>query len=809
MFRNYLRIGLRNLMKYKFISFINLFGLTVGLTSCLLILTYLLHEVSYDKFQPNADRVYRVTRTFNNMQTGGVSLNLSTIAPAFGIPLKNDFKEIEEMTRILSNGNTPVKYNEKMFIEPNVAFADDHLFHFFKTKVESGNPDKALSVPFTVMLTDEMAKKYFGKEDPIDKTIQINVSNSYSNFKVDGIYKPFPSNTHIHPDILISFSTLNDTTVYGEKNLQTSFGNNSFFTYIRLPEHYNPGNLIRQFPAFLDRYMADDYKPIKPSTATSLNLQKITDIHLRSHTDYEAEENGDIKRVYVFSAIALFILLIACINYMNLSTARSTLRAKEIGIRKVSGAQRNEIIFQFLSESVMLSWIGMILALLLTLVFLPYLNNLSGEHLDINVLFSPLIIICLFLLPFVVGLLSGIYPALFMSSFKPITVLKGLFKAGGGLGLRKVLVVMQFAISIILIICTGIVFRQMRYMQTKSLGFDKEQIVTMSYAPELNDKYNTFRSELLQSSSVKDMTRSSRIPTGRLLDEMGAKITNGDSLAPVNTDIKFVVADEDFVKVYGVKVIAGRDFSRDYGMDTTGFLINEAATKALGFKKPEDAIGKDFGYGGRTGKLLGIINDFHFESMHQKIVPLVLFVPKNAGNYGRISFKLAGNIPAAISNIESTWKKLLPEVPFQYTFLDDNFAKLYSAEEKEKTIFTIFASLSIFIDCLGLFGLSAFSIGQRVKEIGIRKVLGANISSIIGLLSKDFLILVGIAFIIAFPIAWLAMNNWLKDFAYRIDIPWLIFVLAGIIAAVIAFVTIGLQAFKAATANPVKNLRTE
>ena len=809
MFRNYLRIALRNLMKYKFISFINLFGLTVGLTSCLLILTYLLHEVSYDKFQPNADRVYRVTRTFNNMQTGGVSLNLSTIAPAFGVPLKNDFKEIEEMTRILSNGNTPVKYNEKMFIEPNVAFADEHLFHFFKTKVESGNPDKALAVPFTVMLTDEIAKKYFGNEDPIDKTIQINVSNTYSTFKVDGIYKSFPSNTHIHPDILISFNTLNDTTVYGEKNLLTSYGNNSFFTYIRLPEHYNPDNLVKQFPAFLDRYMAEEYKPTKPSTATSLGLQKITDIHLRSHTDYEAEENGDIKRVYVFSAIALFILLIACINYMNLSTARSTLRAKEIGIRKVSGAQRNEIIFQFLSESVLLSWIAMILALILTLVFLPSLNRLSGEHLDINELFSPGIVTCLFILPFVVGILSGIYPALFMSSFKPVTVLKGLFKAGGGLGLRKVLVVLQFAISIILIICTGTVFRQMRYMQTKSLGFDKEQIVTMPYASELNDKYNAFRTDLLQSSFIKGMTRSSRIPTGRLLDEMGAKINNGDSLAPVNTDIKFVVADEDFTNVYGVKVIAGRGLSRDYGMDTTGFLINEAATKALGFKKPEDAIGKDFGYGNRKGKLLGIINDFHFESLHQKIVPLVLFVPKNAGNYGRVSFKLTGNIPSAIATIESTWKKLLPQVPFQYTFLDENFAKLYSAEEKQKTIFTIFASLSIFIACLGLFGLSAFSIGQRVKEIGIRKVLGANISSIIGLLSKDFLLLVGVAFVIAFPVALLAMNNWLKDFAYRINIPWLVFALAGIMAAAIAFVTIGLQAFKAANANPVKNLRTE
>jgi putative ABC transport system permease protein len=809
MFRNYFRIAFRNLMKYKFISFINLFGLTVGLACCLLITTYILNEVSYDKFQPHADRVYRITRKFINMQTGDAALNLSTIAPAFGPPLLNDFKEIEEMTRILSNGTTPVKYDDKIFNEENVVFADEKLFDFFDTKVEKGNPQKALKEPYSVMITDELAKKYFGNEDPINKLIKINPGPKYADFKITGIYKPFPNNTHIHPDLMMSFSTLNDTAIYGEKNLQTSFGNNSFFTYIRLPENYKPERLVAQFPAFLDRYMVNQYKPTQPSKATSLDLQKITDIHLKSHTDYEAEENGDIKRVYVFSAIGLFILLIACINYMNLSTARSTLRAKEIGIRKVSGAQRNEIIFQFLSESVILAWIAMILASVVTIILMPFLNKISGQHLQLSILLSPVVILLLLLVPFFVGIISGIYPALFMSSFKPVTVLKGFLKVGGGLQLRKVLVIVQFAISIILIICTGIVFRQMKYMQTKSLGFDREQIITVPYVNDFAMKYDAFRNDLLMNSSIKNTTRSSRIPTGRLLDEMGASIESGDSLIPTKTDIKFVFADQDFIKTYGVKLVAGRDFSREFGMDTSSYLINVAAVKALGFKSPSDVVGKDFGYGGRKGKIIGVFNDFHFESMHQKIIPLVLLMPNNFVNYGRISLKLSGNIPSAINTLETEWKRMLPDVPFQYTFLDENFAKLYSAEEKEKTLFTIFASLSIFIACLGLFGLSAFTIGQRIKEIGIRKVLGANVGSIVGLLSKDFLKLVLVAAVIAFPIAWLAMNNWLKDFAYRINIPWIIFILAGIIAGFIAFITIGLQAFKAATTNPVKNLRTE
>jgi putative ABC transport system permease protein len=810
MIRNYLKIAFRNLVKYRFISFINIFGLTTGLTCCLMILAFILHEISYDRYQPNADRVYRVTRTFINPQTRAISLNLSTVAPPFGPLLRNDFKEIEDMTRTLSIGTTPMHYEEKIFNEQNVFFADDRFVHFFKTDLTQGNPTKSLSDPYTMMVSEDIAKKYFGNEPAMDKMVRVNLGG-YFNFKITGIYKSFPSNTHFHPDILLSFTTLNDTAVYGAENLRTNWGNNSFFTYIRLPENYNTAKLEKQFPAFLDRNMPSMARnQFKPSQGTSLGLQKLTDIHLRSHTDYEAEENGDIKRVYIFSAIALFILLIACINYMNLSTARSTLRAREIGIRKVVGAERKEIIFQFLSESVLISWIAMILAFILATLLMSALNKLTGQQLDINVLLTWKILLPILLVPFAVGLISGIYPAIFLSSFQPIAVLKGFLKSGGGISFRKLLVTIQFAISIILIIATAVVFSQMRYMQTKSLGFDKDHIVTLTYPGFTDDKYESFRNDLMASASIKNVTRSSRIPTGRLLDAQGASMPSGDSLIPVTTDIKYVAADQDFTNTYGVKVLAGRGFSREFTTDTSAFLINEAAASVLGFKSYQDAVGKDFGYGRRKGKLIGIFNDFHFESMHQKIVPLVLFIPTNPNLYGRMSVKIAGNdLPATLALIGSTWKKFLPETPYQYNFLDDNFAKLYASETRQRKLFTTFACLAIFIACLGLFGLSAFAISQRVKEIGIRKVLGADVGTIVSLLSKDFLKLVGISAIIAFPIAWYAMDKWLQDFAYRISMPWWVFLIAGLLAAVVALATISLQTIKAALANPVKSLRTE
>ncbi len=796
-------------MKYKFISFINLFGLTIGLSCCLLIFIYVIHELSYDKYNKNADRVYRVTRQFNSPD-GKVWLHLGTVSPPFGPFLENDFPEIEKLTRLLQFGPTPMRFGDKIFNETEAFFADENVSDVFTIAVTKGNPKKSLSDPFSVMLTEQMAKKYFGNEDPINKTIR--VLNQY-DLKVTGLYKAFPSNSHMHPGMLISFPTLKDSAVYGEENLRTNWGNNSFFTYVLLPENYDAKKMESRFPAFLDKNFPTNARATqKPSKGTALFLQKLTDIHLRSHLDYEAEENGDIKRVYIFSAVALFILLIACINYMNLSTARSALRAREIGIRKVAGARRKEIITQFLSESVLIAFIAMIIALALSWLALPWLTKISGQQMSITILNKAAFTIPILIVPIVVGIFSGIYPALFMSSFKPVRVLKGLFKVNSSrFSFRQVLVVVQFSVSIILIICTAVVFQQLAYIQKRSLGFDREHIVTVPYNGDLSRRFEAFRTELLQNVAIKDAGRSSRIPTGRLLDADNAQIPVGDSIQPVTAEIKMVSADYNFITTYSVSMKAGRNFSREYGTDTSSFIINEAAVSAIGWKSPENALGKIFYYSGIKGKIIGVVNDFHFESLHEKIVPLILLMPAGRNeNYGRLSVKVAGkDIPGALAHLEKTWKKFLPDAPFDYTFLDENFNNLYRAEQVQGKLFTVFSCIAIFIACLGLFGLSAFTISQRIKEIGIRKVLGASVSGIVKILSMDFIKLVAIATVVAFPVAWYAMHTWLQDFAYRTNMPWWVFPVSFVIAGLIAILTISFQAIKAAIANPVKNLRTE
>jgi putative ABC transport system permease protein len=808
MIRNYFKIAWRNLAKYKFISFINLFGLMVGLTCCLLITAYILNELSYDRYNKNADQIYRITRTFYNGD-GEQTLKLSTIAPPFGYYLPAEFPEIQKMTRLLNNGFTPFRYKDKVINQPDVYFANQNLFDVFTIKVLKGNPKTALSDPFSVMMTEETAKKYFGNEDPMNKVLR---ANSQFDVKVTGIYKAFPPNSHLHPDILISFNTLKDSAVYGEQNLRTNWGNNSFFTYIKLPENYDIKKMEARFPAFLDEHMADQFGGTKPSKGTSLGLQKLTDIHLYSHTDYEAEPNGDISRVYIFSAIALFILLIACINYMNLSTARSAIRAKEIGIRKVIGARKKELILQFLSESIVITWLATLLAFLCFYFSLPWLNKLSAQELSTSILLKWQVIIPLLLTPFLIGFISGVYPALFMSSFQPVKTLKGLFKvAGSSINFRKVLVVTQFAISIILIITTIIVFQQLHFIQNASLGYNKNHIVTLSYYNQLNNQYESFRNTLLRNSNIKAVGLSSRIPTGRLLDDMGASAPGQDSMVPVKAEIRYVATDYDFIPTYGISMVAGRNFSRDYGTDTSNFVINESAVKAIGWKSPQEAVGKDFKYGFITGHIIGVMKDFNFESLHQKIKPLIFIMPASNNNfYNNISIKISGNnISSALATLNDAWEKYLPDLPYQYSFLDERFAQLYKAEQRQGTIFSVFACIAIFIACLGLFGLSAFAITQRVKEIGVRKVLGAKVGSIVSLLSKDFLKLVLLSAIIAFPVAWFVMTKWLQDFAYRIDIHWWVFVLATLVTLIVALATVGFQAIKAAIANPVKSLRTE
>ena len=805
MIKNYLRSAFRNIARHKFISFINIFGLTIGLTCCLLILTYIVKELSYDKFNHNAPNIYRVSRSFNTAD-GIVNLHLGAVAPPFGPLLKNEFPDIKKVTRLFPNGDVVLRYKDKLLTEKGSYFADENFLSFFDLKTVAGDPKTALSEPYTVMMTEDMARKYFGNEDPINKEIRLD---NTANFKVTGIFKPFPANSQMHPQMLLSFNTLNDEKVYGRNQLATNWGNNSFFTYLLLPDHYNIDRISSQFPAFIDKYMNSPGQP-RQSKFTQLHIQRFLDIHLHSHLDDEVEQNGDIKRVYIFSAIALFILLIACINYMNLSTARSTLRAKEIGIRKVIGAQQKEIITQFLSESVLITYFSLVLAVNLTWLLLPLINRLSELGLSINSLFQPIILVSVLLLPLIIGLISGIYPAIFMSSFKPIKVLKGILKVGSGnISFRKVLVVVQFSISIILIIATTIVFQQLRYIQTKSLGFNKDHLVTLAGIPA--NQFEAFRADVLRDPAVKDIGRSSRIPSGRLLDDQGVSVFDGDKPLPVKADIKCINADYGFIPTYGIKMAAGRNFSRDFATDSNNFVINASAVSALGWKSPESAIGKDMSYGGVKGKVIGVVNDFHFESLHQNIIPLLMEMPSFANNsYRRITVKIDGNrINSALATLGQTWKKYQPETPFEYSFLDERFQKLYNSEQEQGNLFTIFSCLAIFIACLGLFGLSAFTISQRVKEIGVRKVLGASIPQIVTELSKDFLKLVIIASVIALPIAWYAMSKWLLDFAFRINIQWWVFVMAGVIALIIAFATISYQSIKAAMANPVKSLRSE
>ena len=808
MLYNYLKIAYRSLLKYKFISFINISGLAIGFTCCLLIVAYILNEISYDRSNPKADQIYRVTRSFHS-DKGVVSLHLSSVAPPFGPLLVNEFPDIQKMTRLLNLGTTAMKYEDKNFNEVNVFAADENFFSFFNVDVIKGDSKSALTDPASIMLSEDVAKKYFGSQDPINKIVRLY--NRF-NLKVTGVYKSFPVNSHIHPRLLVSFNSLKNPDIYGEENLRSNWGNNAFPTYIMLPDKYPVSSLEKQLPAFINKYLTKEYNNPKPSNYTTLSLQKLTDIHLRSHLDDEAEANGDIKRVYIFSAIALFILLIACINYMNLATARSVLRAKEIGIRKVSGARKGELLLQFLTESVMITLFALTIAVVLTWTCFPLMNKLTGLEMQLNSLLKWHILVPVLIVPILVGICAGLYPALFMSSFQPVKTLKGFLKVGGGsVSFRKVLVVTQFSISIVLIISTAVVFQQLNYIQKANLGYQKEHVISMNNDPALNNTYESFRQQLLQYPGIEAVGRSSRSPTGRLLDSQGAGTVEGDSTAPTASDVKYVMADHQFIPTYKIKMIAGRNFSKDFGTDSSSYILNETAARNMGWRNPAEAVGKTMSYGGNRGPIIGVMHDFHFESMHQKIVPLLLCTASDRpGLYGDLSIRISGkNIGPTLAYLEKTYKKFVPETPFQYNFLDERFQMLYDSETRQGSIFAVFAGIAIFIACLGLFGLSAFAITQRTKEIGVRKVLGASVSSIVQLLSKDFLRLVGVAALIAFPVAWYAMYNWLEEFAYRVTIAWWIFLLAGIIAALIAVITISLQAIKAALANPVKSLRSE
>jgi len=798
MINNYFKIAWRNLLRGKIFSVINITGLAIGLTAFLLLALYINDELGYDRFHENGDRIYRVSREFL-AEDGSTDLHLANVAPPYGPLIAQDFPEVEQVVRMLRT-NLTIQYGDALFNEERAFFAEDGFLDMFTVNVVQGDAHTALKDPFTILLSTTLAKKYFGSENPIGKMVRVDAREE---MMVTGVFEPFPGQSTMHPELLISFTTLNDDNIYGTERLRTNWGNNSFNTFLLLPKGYDVQKIADAFPAFQNKHMGEN-----TSKWSVLHLMKLTDIHLHSHTDSEIEPTSDIRYIYFFSAIALFILVIACINYMNLTTARSAKRAKEVGMRKVVGAQRSQLIRQFLTESLLYTLIALIISFILSFATLPLLNSLSGKNLLFSDLFSPAFLGIAAGVMLFTALASGSYPAFFLTAFQPIKVFKGKVASDVKRGvLQQLLVTVQFAIAVLLIICTTVVYNQMKHVQDFKLGYTKEQVIIL---PATGDSaaFESMRQQLIQHTGIVNVARSSRIPTGRLLDGQGASVVRGGELAPTGAMIKGLAIDEQFIPTYQIEMVAGRNLSHVHPTDRTeGFILNESAVRTLGLGSPEDAIGKGFAYGSQKGQIIGVTKDFHFESLHEHMVPLAMAM--NPDGYAWWSVRASGNVRAALDQLESVWKVRFPNAPFRYDFLDNRFAELYNREQTQQVLFGIFAGIAIFISCLGLLGLSMYMAELRMKEIGIRKVMGASVSGIVQLLSRDFLKLVLIAIVVAAPIAWWLMSKWLEDFAYRIDIQWWMFAAAGLAAVVIALITVSWQAIRAAVANPVDSLRDE
>ena len=768
-------------------------GLAVGMTACFLIFLYVRFELSYDSFHTKADRIYRVVA---DIKTPTEVINAS--GPSWAVPpnVKDEFPEVESFVRV-TDDEVLVRKGDKKFQEKNSLWADSSFFHVFDFKLLKGNPQTCLKDQFSVVFSESAAKKYFGKDDPLGQTLLL--TGDAFPAKVTGVMKDIPENSQIKADMLLSMTTI---TQKFAPNIDSQWGNYGARAFLLLKNNTRATALQAKFPAFLEKRNGTEMK--KSQMYPTLFLEPLKDVYLRSTRD--DHKTGNITNVYIFSIVAIFILLIACINFINLTTARSAERAKEVGIRKVVGALKKQLSKQFIGESIILCLIAFVLTIFFSWLLLPLFNQLAGKTISHSIFETPAYMAALFIAALAIGFLAGIYPALVLSSFKPVTVLKGKFATGvRGILLRKGLVVSQFTISIGLIIATIIVYNQMSYMRNQDLGFRKDQMIVMdTYGDPAKE---AFRQSLTGMPNIKSVATSSSVPGG---GNPGAysEIENvkGD-LQIANLDLYFV--DFDYINQFKIKMVAGRGFSKDFATDTTqAMVLNEAAVKMFGYKSPQQAIGKRFKQWGREGKIIGVAKDFHFRSLQQPIKPLSMRIEPGGCNLVTANVS-AANVTATLNAIENKWKTLIPNRPFSYYFLDEFFDKQYRSEERFGKLFLNFAVLAIFISCLGLLGLASYSTIQRTKEIGIRKVLGASTSNIVNLLSKDFLKLVAVSALIAFPIAWFAMHKWLEDFAYRIGVSWWVFLAAGFLATLIALFTISFQAIRAAIANPVKSLRTE
>jgi putative ABC transport system permease protein len=807
MFKNYFKIAFRNLVKNKFYTSINIIGLAVGIATCLLILLYVLDELSYDRYNVKANRIYRVN---NEVKFGGNYFDLAQTPPLMGPAMVKEFPQVEQYTRIRWYGSFLVKKGNENLQEVRVAYGDSTLFDVFTLPMLAGDPKTALKEPHSLVITETIAKKYFNGVDVVGKNMIINDTG---NYKITGVIKDIPVQSHFNFDFFVAMSE-------NEDSRNDNWLSENYSTYIVLRKGTNPKNMEPELNKMMDRYVGPELKDVinlsldeftKSGGFVRASLTPLTDIHLHSNKVGELFGNGNIQFVYIFSAIALFILLIACVNFMNLSTARSSNRAKEVGIRKVLGSLRKNLIRQFLTESLLMSFIALIFAVIIAWLLLPYFNQLTGKTIHVNLLFQPFMVIAFILLILAVGLLAGSYPAFFLSAFQPVDVLKGkLSKGFKGSWLRNALVVFQFAISIMLIIGTIVIYNQLTYIRNKDIGFNRNQVLVIQHTDALKAQAATFRNELLHISGVENATMSGYLP-------VNYNRSNDAFFTSPSLDQKTAMSmqnwgvDENYISTLDIKLLEGRNFSPQFPTDSSGIIINEAATKFLATKnllnkklyRIEDIKAKKI----NEYHIIGVIKNFNFSSLRDVITPLGLILRHEPGN---ISVRInTANIPALIGQIKNKWQTMATGQPFDYSFMDEQFNNLYTSEQKTGQIFITFALLAIVIACLGLFGLVTYASEQRTKEIGIRKVLGANVANIVAMISKEFLKLVFIAFLFAFPIAWWAMNKWLQDFAYRVNIGWWIFFIAGMVAILIALITVSFQAIKAAIANPVKSLRTE
>ncbi len=815
MFRNYFTVAIRHLSRRKGYSFINVMSLALGIACCVLIMLYIRDELSYDRYHGKADRIYRVVA--EERQGGGVIRTIRTaevMTPTARF-MREDFAEVEDMVRLNPPVNAwMVKYGDRGFYERDFYLADSSVFNVFDVPLLAGNPRTALSGRNRVVLSQSVARKYFGDEDPLGKILD---AEGTFHLEVTGVMADLPSNTHLGFDILASFRI---HEAFTEQSLD-DWGWRKSYSYVLLREGSDPAELEARLSAFVEKYVGDIYDG--ETSSLTYRLQPVTDIHLHSRLERELTPNSDIRYVYLFAAIAVFIILIACINFMNLATARSAGRAREIGLRKVFGAGRGQVARQFLSESLIMSGLGVCIAVLSVVIGLPWFSLVSGKTISLGADTAWFILGSAAVTGIVVGLISGSYPALYLSGLAPIDTLKGALSGdAGNVGMRRTLVAGQFVISIALIICTGVVYDQLDYIRNRNLGMDTERLVAvpLTFTPVI-EKARQYRQRVRESPYVEDATATFILPFHKnaVITAVVRRLGEGDN---AKIEMNQAWTDDMFFDTFGMELAAGRFFDRAYVADWYGAgggtILNEAAVSRLGYGSAEEALDGRFdwvfderhGFDEETAEprsIVGVVKDFHYASLHEPIEPLVLF-PESDGSHVVVKIN-ANQLSEGLSAIEEAWRDLNPDFAFEYFFVEDTYARLYEAEQRFGRIFVSFAALAVFIACLGLVGLSSFTAERRTKEIGVRKVLGASTPNLIGLMSGEFVRLVIVANVIAWPAAYFAMNRWLDDFAYRVDLDGTTFVLAAALALALALLTVSYQAVRAATADPVESLRTE